>query len=62
VKGSTFELETLVRKFTQLCQDKEHPCQVFNFYEKGKTSLTLQVFPWLPVWLRQEKQVRIVAT
>lgn len=59
VKGSTFDLDTLVRKFTRLCQDKDNPCQVFNFYEKGKTSLPHKIFPWLPVWLRQEKQVRI---
>lgn len=59
VKGSTFDLETLVREFTDLWKDKDNPCQVFNFYEKGKTSLSHKIFPWLPVWLRQEKQVRI---
>ncbi|KAK3299591.1 armadillo-type protein [Chaetomium fimeti] len=57
VKGSTFDLETLVREFTQLCQDKDHPCLVFTFYEKGKTSLPLKVFPWLPSFFRQEKQL-----
>ncbi|KKP06021.1 peptidase C14 [Trichoderma harzianum] len=39
VKGSTFHLEELVRSFTQLCQDKDYPCQVTTFYETGKTSL-----------------------
>ncbi|KAK4079164.1 hypothetical protein Trihar35433_269 [Trichoderma harzianum] len=39
VKGSTFHLEELVRRFTQLCQDKRYPCQVTTFYEMGKTSL-----------------------
>lgn len=60
VKGSTFDLETLVREFTQLCLDKDHPCLVFTFYEKGKTSLPLKILPWVPGWLRQEKQVRIL--
>jgi hypothetical protein len=60
VKGSTFDLETLVREFTRLCQDKDHPCLVFTFYEKGKTSLPLKVLPWVPSFFRQEKQVRIV--
>lgn len=58
VTESTFKVEGLVRKFTQLCQNKEYPCQVFNFYEMGKTSLPSKVFPWLPLWLRQEEQVR----
>lgn len=58
VKGSTLDLETLVREFTQLCQDKHHPCLVFTFYEKGKTSLPLKILPWVPSFLRQEKQVR----
>ncbi|KAL7797071.1 armadillo-type protein [Trichoderma afarasin] len=39
VKGSTFHLEELVRSFTQLCQDKDYPCQVTTFYETGMTSL-----------------------
>lgn len=58
VKGSNADLEELERKFTRLCQDKEHPCQVFNFYEKGKTSLPSKIFPWLPRRLRQEKTGR----
>ncbi|KAH6650540.1 hypothetical protein F5144DRAFT_617386 [Chaetomium tenue] len=57
LKGSTFDLETLVREFTQLCQDKNHPCLVFTFYEKGKTSLPLKVLPWVPGFFRQEKQL-----
>ncbi len=60
MKGSTFDLEALVRKFTQLCVDKDHPCHVFNFYELQMTSLPSKVFPWLPAWCRQEKLVRIV--
>jgi hypothetical protein len=55
-KGSAFDLKKLVREFTQLCKEEKY--QVFNFYEKGKTSLPSKVFPWLPSWLRQEKQVR----
>ncbi|KAH8884294.1 hypothetical protein GQ53DRAFT_797897 [Thozetella sp. PMI_491] len=48
VKGSTFELQELVRSFTQLCQDKDHPCQVHTFYEKGKTSLHRKIpLTWL---------------
>ncbi|KAK0764442.1 hypothetical protein N5P37_003844 [Trichoderma harzianum] len=39
VKGSTSHLEQLVRSFTQLCQDKDYPCQVTTFYETGMTSL-----------------------
>ena len=58
VKGSTFNLETLVRDFTRLCLDKNHPFLVFTFYEKGKTSLPLKVLPWVPRFFRQEKQVR----
>jgi hypothetical protein len=58
VKGPTSELDALVRKFTALCLDVAHPYLVFNFYETEKTSLPLKIFPWLPVWLRQEKQVR----
>ncbi|PTB39549.1 hypothetical protein M441DRAFT_70668 [Trichoderma asperellum CBS 433.97] len=53
VKGSTFHLEELVRKFTQLCQDKDYPYQVFAFYETGLTSLHRK-FPlsWLiPAWV-----------
>ena len=58
VKGPTFALQSLVGKFTQLCQNKDYPCRVFNFYELGKTSLPSKVFPWLPAWLRQAKPVR----
>ncbi|KAL6795596.1 hypothetical protein J3E68DRAFT_450501 [Trichoderma sp. SZMC 28012] len=53
VKESTFYLEELVRGFTQLCQDKDYPCQVFTFYEMGKTRL-YRKFPLsrlLPSWL-----------
>ncbi|OQD68814.1 hypothetical protein PENDEC_c030G02246 [Penicillium decumbens] len=37
VKRSTFDLEELVRSFTQLCRD--HRYLVFTFYEKGYTNL-----------------------
>jgi hypothetical protein len=57
VKGSTFDLEELVGKFTRLCQDKSLPCHIFNFYELGKTSLPSKVVPWLPTRFRQEKPV-----
>ncbi|KAI1128146.1 hypothetical protein F5Y10DRAFT_292310 [Nemania abortiva] len=39
VKGSTFDLETLVRKFTNLSREKETSWILSNFYELGKTSL-----------------------
>jgi hypothetical protein len=39
LKESTVELEELVRKFTRLCQDKDHPYRVSNFYETKNTSL-----------------------
>ncbi|KAF7558104.1 hypothetical protein G7Z17_g195 [Cylindrodendrum hubeiense] len=39
VKGSTFDLEELVRMFSQLCQDKDYPCEAFTFYETGGTTL-----------------------
>ncbi|KAI9764403.1 MAG: hypothetical protein M1839_005897, partial [Geoglossum umbratile] len=55
VKEPTFDLVQLVQDFTSLCQDKDYPCQVSTFYEKGKTSLPSKVFPCLPAWLRQEK-------
>ncbi|KAK1780357.1 hypothetical protein QBC45DRAFT_111801, partial [Copromyces sp. CBS 386.78] len=48
VKGSTFDLEALVRKFTRFCQHPNRPFLVFNFYELGMTSLWRKVFPWLP--------------
>lgn len=45
VKGSTFALKVLVRRFTRLCQDNHNPCHVFCFYELGKTNLWRKVFP-----------------
>lgn len=59
VKGSTFQLEESVIKFALLCQDKENFCEVFSFYELGITSLPHKVFPWLPGWFCQRKQVSI---
>lgn len=58
VKGSTFDLEELVRSFTQLCQNPDHRYQVFNFYEKGYTNIYSKVFPWLPDRYIPAKQVR----
>ncbi|ERF73784.1 hypothetical protein EPUS_09250 [Endocarpon pusillum Z07020] len=55
VKEPTLDLVQLVQDFTSLCKDKDYPCHVFTFYEKGKTSLPSKVFPWLPAWLRQAK-------
>jgi hypothetical protein len=60
VKGSTFDLGLIVRGFTNLCQDKCHPCHVFTFYETGKMSLPVKILGWVvPGWLRQEEQARI---
>jgi hypothetical protein len=58
VKEPTLDLVQLVQDFTSLCQDKDYPCHISTFYEKGKTSLPSKVFPWLPAWLRQTKLVR----
>ncbi|KFY29438.1 hypothetical protein V491_00030 [Pseudogymnoascus sp. VKM F-3775] len=49
VKGSTFDLEELVRSFTQLYINRRDTNPVFNFYESGKTNIYHKVFPWLPV-------------
>ncbi|KAK4073091.1 hypothetical protein Purlil1_13140 [Purpureocillium lilacinum] len=57
VQGPTFDLRELVHKFTQLCQDKDSPCEAFNFYELGTTSLPQKAFPWLPTWFDQRKQL-----
>lgn len=55
VKGSTFDLDELVRCFTQLCRDDDLD-RVMTFYEMGKTNLYHKVFPYLPI---SSKQVRI---
>ena len=57
-KGSTFDLGLVVRGFTKLCQDKQHPCYVFTFYETGKMSLPRKILGWVPGWFSQEKQAR----
>ncbi|KAK4060252.1 hypothetical protein Purlil1_14300 [Purpureocillium lilacinum] len=57
VQGPTFDLRELVHKFTQLCQDKDSPCEALNFYELGTTSLPHKAFPWLPTWFDQRKQL-----
>ncbi|KAK2598181.1 hypothetical protein QQS21_005658 [Conoideocrella luteorostrata] len=54
VKGSTFNLDELVRGFTQVCRDNNLD-QVMTFYETGKTNLYQKVFPYLPI---SSKQVR----
>ncbi|PMB65569.1 NACHT, LRR and PYD domains-containing protein 3 [Beauveria bassiana] len=48
VKGSTFQLEE---------SDRDSPCEVFSFYELGRTSLPHKAFPWLPSWFFQKKQL-----
>ncbi|KAK3946775.1 armadillo-type fold domain-containing protein [Pseudoneurospora amorphoporcata] len=48
VKGSTFDLATLVSKFTQLYKEPDSSCLLFTFYELGMTSLWRKIFPWLP--------------
>lgn len=58
-KGSSFDLGLIVRGFTRLCQDTQHPCYVFTFYETGKMSLPLKILGWVPGWFIREKQVRI---
>lgn len=59
VKGSTFDLEVLVRKFTLLCGDPARPrLLVCNFYELGMTSLWRKIFPWLPTLFFKGKPVR----
>ncbi|KAI0409706.1 nacht nucleoside triphosphatase [Xylaria palmicola] len=57
VKGPTFDHSDLVGKFTRLCQDKNGSCHIVTFYETGTTSLPSKPFPWLPRYLRQEKQL-----
>jgi len=59
VKESTFDLEALVREFTQLSQHQHPPYQVFNFYELGKTSLPRKLFPCLPACFHQGKLVSL---
>lgn len=58
----TFDLDQLMRHFTQLCQNKDHPYNIINFYEKRKTSLPRKLCPWLPQILAQEKLVRLGTT
>ncbi|PTB62032.1 hypothetical protein BBK36DRAFT_1130052 [Trichoderma citrinoviride] len=56
VKGSTYELEQLVRTFTRLCQDTDHPCKAHTFYETRMTILQSKVLPAaLLLWLGQSK-------
>ncbi|EYE98763.1 ARM repeat-containing protein [Aspergillus ruber CBS 135680] len=51
----SFDLDELVRHFTQLCQNKDHPYQVVNFYETGKMSLRHRLISFLPAIFAQEK-------
>ncbi|KAL7815180.1 hypothetical protein V8C26DRAFT_131638 [Trichoderma gracile] len=56
VKGSTYDLEQLVRAFTRLCQDADYPCKIHTFYETGETILQSKVLPvFLLPWLGQSK-------
>lgn len=59
VKGSTYDLEQLVRTFTRLCQDADYPCKIHTFYETRETILQSKILPvvLLP-WLGQSKLVR----
>ena len=61
VKGSTSELRILVRAFTWLYQDKDHPCHVCTFYEKRTTNLQRKFVPgYLVPLLGQEKLVSAI--
>ncbi|KAL6874786.1 hypothetical protein J3F83DRAFT_728672 [Trichoderma novae-zelandiae] len=56
VKGSTYDLEQLVRGFTRLCQGTDHPCKVHNFYETRTTILQSKILPaCLLPWFGQAK-------
>lgn len=54
-----FDLNELVGCFTRLCREGDHPYQVANFYETGKTSLPRKVFSLLPAMFAQEKPVSL---
>lgn len=54
-----FDLDELVGCFTRLCLEGDHPYQVANFYETGKTSLPRKVFSLLPAMFAQEKPVSL---
>lgn len=58
IKGPKFQVWEVVSRFTGLCKGEDY--HVFNFYEKGKTSLPRKIFPCLPNWLSQEKLVRTI--
>jgi hypothetical protein len=55
VKGPTFDLGELLRKFTQLYLDPARPYRIMTFYELGKTNLYHKLFPWA---LKATKPVR----
>lgn len=59
VKGSTYDLEQLVRTFTRVCQNADYPFKIQTFYETRETILQSKVLPvvLLP-WLGQSKLVR----
>ena len=59
VKGSTFNLDELVRQFCRLCRDQALTNKIMIFYEKGETDLYHKVFPWLSIPFHQKKVVRI---
>ncbi|KAL7817904.1 armadillo-type protein [Trichoderma aethiopicum] len=56
VKGSTYDLEQLVRTFTRVCQNVDYPFKIQTFYETRETILQSKVLPvvLLP-WLGQSK-------
>ncbi|PTB71342.1 hypothetical protein M440DRAFT_1473650 [Trichoderma longibrachiatum ATCC 18648] len=56
VKGSTYDLEQLVRTFTRVCQNADYPFKIQTFYETRETILQSKVLPvvLLP-WLGQSK-------
>ena len=61
VKGPTADLTERVGGFTRMCQDRHHPCRVFNFYEGEKTILQRKVFPsWLANLFYQGKPVSFI--
>ncbi|KAF4337556.1 peptidase C14 [Fusarium beomiforme] len=50
VEGPTFDLNELVRNFTQLCSNSSNHLRVFTFYELGKTNL-FRKFPVIGTFL-----------
>jgi hypothetical protein len=57
-KGPDFQVRDVVSRFTRLYMGPDY--HVFNFYEKGYTSLLRKIIPCLPSWLSRRKQVRAI--